>query len=81
MIEVQLIKETVNTLKPYAKGVKTGCLRGDTLTNRKEQKYFDQQLGQPMDVRYVTNYEQWQKEFLQLQHDVDILILGSLRVV
>ncbi len=81
MIEVQLIKETVNTLKPYAKGVKTGCLRGDTLTNRKEQKYFDQQLGQPMDVRYVTNYEQWQKEFLQLQHDVDILILGSLRAL
>lgn len=81
MIEVQLIRETVNTIAPYAKGRKIGCLRGDTLTNRKEQKYFDQQLGTTMDVRYVTNYEQWKEELLALQHDVDILLLGSIRAL
>lgn len=81
MIEVQLIKEIVNALSPYAKGTKVGCLRGDTMTNRKEQKHFDQLVGTPMDVRYVNNLEQWKEAFLQLQQDVDMLILGSLRAL
>ena len=81
MVEVQLIGQIVDHLSPYAKGKRIGTLRGDTLTNRKEQFHFEQHLGVAMASRYVHNLEAWKKEFITLQDEVDMLVLGSIRAL
>ena len=81
MVEVQLIKEIVEHLSPYARGKKIGALRGDTLSNRKEQKHFEDQLGVVMQTRYVNNISEWKVNYKELQQEVDMLVLGSLRAL
>lgn len=81
MVEVQLIKEIVEHLSPYARGKRIGTLRGDTLTNRKEQQHFEDQLGLSMQTRYVHNLAEWKAEYKDLQQEVDMLVLGSLRAL
>ena len=81
MVEVQLINEIIGHLSHHAKGKKIGALRGDTLTNRKEQRYFEEQIGVPFTTRYVTNLNQWKSHYQQLQQQVDMLVLGSLRAL
>lgn len=81
MVEVQLIREIVDQLSVYAKGKRIGVLRGDTLTNRKEQAHFEAHTGLPMTVRYVGNLTQWKTEYRKLQGEVDMLVLGSLRAL
>lgn len=81
MVEVQLIREIVDQLSIHAKGKRIGALRGDTLTNRKEQAYFEARTGLPMTVRYVGNLTEWKKEYRKLQDEVDMLVLGSLRAL
>lgn len=81
MIEVQLIEAIVDHLSKYAPGKKIGTLRGDTLTNRKEQKHFENMTKTTMKTRYVTNYTEWKKQFIKLQKEVDMLVLGSVRAL
>jgi ABC-type uncharacterized transport system substrate-binding protein len=78
MIEIQLIGRIVDYLSPLAKGKRIAALRGDTLSNRKEQEHFEKHLNLTMDTRYVMNFQEWKKEFLKLQDETDMLILGSL---
>ena len=81
MIEVQLIRSIVDFLSPFSRGNRLGSLRGDTLSNRKEQDNFDTVLKTKMDARYVKTLEDWKKEFIQMQDQVDILVLGSIRAL
>lgn len=81
MVEVQLIKAITGQLAPYARGKRLGALRGDTLSNRKEQKHFEDQLGVSMETRYVNNLSEWKIEYQKLQQEVDMLVLGSLRAL
>jgi ABC-type uncharacterized transport system substrate-binding protein len=81
MVEVQLIKEMVEHLSPYAQGRKIGALRGDTLSNRKEQKHFENQLGVSMETRYANDLSEWKVKYQELQQEVDMLVLGSLRAL
>ena len=81
MVEVQLIRELIDHLTPYARGNRVGTLRGDTLSNRKEQVHFEKHVGFGMESRYVTNIKQWKEKFIKLQDEVDLLILGSIRAL
>ncbi|MCB1758417.1 MAG: hypothetical protein KDI68_01365 [Gammaproteobacteria bacterium] len=81
MIEIQLIDKIVDYLSPLARGGRLAALRGDTLTNRKEQQHFERHLGRSMSTAYVENIRQWREAFVSLQRDADILILGSLRAL
>ncbi len=81
MVEVQLIENIVDHLSPYARGKRIGALRGDTLSNRKEQRHFEDQLGVSMQTRYVYNLSEWKANYHALQQEVDMLVLGSLRAL
>lgn len=81
MVEVQLIQEIIDHLAPYSQGKRIGALRGDTLTNKKEQKHFEDQLGVSMVSRYVNNLSEWKTSYLELQQEVDMLVFGSLRAL
>ena len=81
MIEIQLIGKILEYLTPLARGNRIAALRGDTPTNRKEQMHFEKYLKRTMDTRYVQTFTEWKKEFIRLQDEADLLVLGSLRAL
>ena len=81
MIEVQLVDQLVAYLSPYAKGNRIGSLRGDTMTNRIEAEHFERQLRTPIETFFVKDINEWKKQYIQLQDDVDILLLGDIDTI
>lgn len=78
MVEVQLIGQIIDHLRPFAAGSRIGALRGDTMTNQKEQHHFEIHTEKAFNVRYVSDFPHWKKEFVQLQKETDMMVFGSL---
>ena len=78
MIEVQLVDQLVKFLSPYAKGRRIVSVRGDTMTNRVENEFFEKQIGAHITVYFVDNISDWKTRFVQLQDEVDMLLLGDI---
>lgn len=81
MIEVQLIDHLVAYLAPYAKGNRIGSLRGDTMTNQIEAGYFERQLNAKIKTYFVKDIDEWEKKFVQLQDEVDMVLLGDIDTI
>ncbi len=77
MVEIQLIPQIVQTLKKYTKGNRIIYLKGETLTSRIEAGFFEKQLNQKIEKRFVTTTEEWKKEYLHAQENADILLTGN----
>jgi len=77
MIEVQLIDQIINHLKVFAKGHRIGLLKGDDFSARKEAEYFEKSFHIQLEKHFVTNFKEWKQEYLQLQSNVDMLLLGN----
>jgi ABC-type uncharacterized transport system substrate-binding protein len=78
MLEVALIPQLIENLKPYAKGSRIGFLTSDTETERKEgvfiKKIFKMQFASE---QYVKTLAAWKDAFKRMQTEADILILNS----
>ncbi len=77
MIEVAPISQLMQMLQPYAKGTRLGVISADNETERKEIFYYQQNLNRPMDVRFVKIFEEWQQQFIDLQKNADMVIVGN----
>jgi len=77
MLEVQLIDEILKYLHLLTTGQKIGFLKGDDMSARKEATFYETRFGLSLDTRFVNNFADWQKEYLALQQDVDMLLLGN----
>jgi len=77
MVEVALIKQMVEHMSEYAKGNKVGFITADVLSEHKNAEYFDKYVegGLSKEV-FVNNFSDWKDEYLKLQEEVDMLILG-----
>ncbi|MCV6637246.1 ABC transporter substrate binding protein [Candidatus Albibeggiatoa sp. nov. NOAA] len=76
MIEVHPTDYLIKHLQRYAKGNRIGSLSFDAISERKSVRHAEQTLGRPFDKVYRhTDYEDWKKSFLKLQHEVDMLFL------
>jgi len=78
IIEVQRIDQLISRLREYARGGQIAYLKGDDSSARKEAHFFEEQFGLDLDKRFVTTFAQWQQEYLQLQQEADILLLGNV---
>ncbi len=78
MLEVQLIDEILVYLKTLAKGAKVGYLKGDDTSARKEAAFYEDRFALSLDSRFVKNFAEWKKEYLALQQEVDMLLLGNV---
>lgn len=76
MLEVSLITNLLDAMRPYARGVRMGLLGADNESNRKEAASYAK-LGVVLDeVVFVETFEQWKQSYRQLQKQVDMLILA-----
>jgi hypothetical protein len=77
MLEVALIKELVENLRDYARGGRVGMLAADTESQRADGKSFAGILGPLAREVYVTTFAEWKEEFVRMQREVDIFIVGN----
>ncbi len=76
MVEVNLTKELVAALRPYAKGDRIGFLAGDSDTPRTDVAAY-RKLGLTFAAeRFVKTFAEWKAAYASLQDQVDILIVG-----
>ncbi|HAO23303.1 MAG: hypothetical protein BWK80_60070 [Desulfobacteraceae bacterium IS3] len=74
MIEVNDIVGLVNYLKKLSLGNKVGFIADDTLTNRKEVENYKKLFDIDVDAVFPKNFDEWKKEFIEIQKRVDHLI-------
>jgi ABC-type uncharacterized transport system substrate-binding protein len=77
MIEVAPVRELVENLKAFSKGGKIGYLTADVATSRKEGEYYRKLIDKKIIESYVKNQSEWEKEFLKMQDQVDMIIIGN----
>jgi len=77
MVEIQLIPQLIQRIRKYAKGDKIAYLKGDTLTSKIEASFFEEQLGQQIEKRFVTSSKEWMENYLELQDSVDMILTGN----
>ncbi len=77
MVEITLIKPMLEHLNKYAKGTRIGLLGADTLTRRKSAAIYRSYHKLDIDNRYAVTFEDWKREFIKLQDEVDMMIITS----
>ena len=77
MIEVQPLDQIIQNLSPYAHGERIAFLKGYDSSAVKEADAFEKFLDIKLNKVLVKNFTEWQKSYLQLQQECDILLLGN----
>lgn len=78
MIEVSLTPQLISYLMEYSKGDRIGFIAGNTTTDRKNAEYYMKLYDINFTrIYHVTTFEEWKKDFLKLQDEVDIVILEN----
>lgn len=75
MVEISFYRETIELLKTFARGDRLGLIGAKDPSNRKEADHLRQTAAiKEQDIRLVSTYGEWKKEYLSLQESLDLLI-------
>ncbi len=78
MVEQTPYLETVELLRPYARGPRIGFIGAQVVSSQKEVYYIKDMLNlTATDVRLSGDFEAWKQDYLALQNSVDMLMLLS----
>lgn len=78
MIEVELVQETIRHMRRFAEGDKVGYISGDTASDRKIISWLNKLFfNMKMEAVRVKDYDSFQKEFVRLQDQVDMLFIRN----
>lgn len=77
MIELPPAVKLIYSLKHFRRIVTVGYLAADTLTERKDGFYTNQDVREEFVERYVKTFDEWKRAFNELQDKVDVLIIGN----
>ncbi|MDA3960072.1 MAG: ABC transporter substrate binding protein [Planctomycetota bacterium] len=78
MVEVQLIKQLVDRLRPFAVGNRVAYIKADTLSSRTEVAHFERVLGTTIDKRLVSTFAEWKQAYRAVQDEADLVLVGNL---
>jgi ABC-type uncharacterized transport system substrate-binding protein len=77
MLELPPAIKLIYSLKHFKRIVTVGYLAADTLTERKDGFYTNQDVREDFVERYVKTFSEWKSAFNELQDKVDVLIIGN----
>ena len=77
MLELPPAVKLIYSLKHFKRIVTVGYLAADTLTERKDGFYTNQDVREDFVERYVKTFDEWKSAFNELQNKVDVLIIGN----
>lgn len=77
MVEIELVAQMMELLKPYAQGERVGYLGPNIATDQKtastyNERFFDGNLQ----TRLVDDLDEFKQAFVEMQDEVDILVIG-----
>ena len=76
MVEISPFAETIALMKNFSQGERMGVIGFDSFSNRKDVARLKQQVNdlENWQVRLVSEFDQWKREYLKLQDEVDMLM-------
>ena len=78
MVEVDLVQELFDLLRPYARGVRTGYISGDTPVDHKITAIFNQRyFFGAMRSYFAHTMDEFERLYLRAQDEVDILFVRN----
>jgi ABC-type uncharacterized transport system substrate-binding protein len=77
MLELPPAVKLIYSLKHFKRIVTVGYLAADTLTERKDGYYTNQDVREDFVERYINTFDQWKQAFIEMQNKVDVLIIGN----
>lgn len=77
MLELPPAVKLIYSLKHFKRIVSVGYLAADTLTERKDGFYTNQDVREEFVERYIRTFAEWKRAFIELQDEVDVLIIGN----
>jgi ABC-type uncharacterized transport system substrate-binding protein len=78
MVEVELPRQIVEQLRPYAKGTRLGFISIDAASDQKTAKtYNDRFFNEEMKLYWAKTMDEFKEAFLQAQNEVDILFMNN----
>lgn len=77
MVEVSPISKLVYSLKHFYRAEKAFLLIGDSLTDHKDAQSYAEMISLPFSTIHVTDFNQWKAEYVRLQNQSGIMILGN----
>jgi len=76
MIEIDVVEEMLRHLQQHARGNRVGAISGDKETERKQNEVWNERFFHGKLKTYqVKNFEEFKREFLRAQNEVDMLFL------
>lgn len=80
--EVILLDETLNIIKQYTKGNRLGLIAADNISSRRTYKYLSETENRKFhSVRFVKDFDELKKAFIEIQSEVDMLFLYDTATV
>jgi ABC-type uncharacterized transport system substrate-binding protein len=77
MVEVSPIPKLIYSLKHFNRSEKVALLIGDSLTDHKDAESYAGMIDLPFDRIHVGDFERWKAEYIRLQDQYDIMIVGN----
>ncbi len=77
MVEVKLVDQIITTMQSFARGNRIAFLKGDDFSARKEADNIENKFHIKLDRHFVKNFTDWKHEYLALQDDADMILLGA----
>lgn len=77
MVELPPAVKLIYSLTHFTRITKVGYLAGYSPSDRNDAVYTKRDIIEDFIEHYVDNFEDWKKEFIRMQNEVDILIVGN----
>lgn len=78
MVEVSPMTKLIYSLKHFNRAEKVAMLIGDSYTDHKDAESYSKIVNLPFDVIHVADFDQWKDQFVKVQYDYNILLLGNI---
>ncbi|WP_419656941.1 putative ABC transporter, periplasmic binding protein [Desulfosarcina variabilis str. Montpellier] len=77
MIEVSPMPKLIYSLKHFARTEKVALLIGNSLTDHKDADSYNNIIELPFDRIHVDDFKQWKNEYIRIQNNYDVLLVGN----
>jgi ABC-type uncharacterized transport system substrate-binding protein len=76
ILEIALYKDIVSRLSKFSKGNKLAFLTGENISEHKNADFLKNNIDSNIKLVFVKNFLDWKKQFVEIQKNSDILIIG-----
>ncbi len=77
VVEFAHVSKLAYAIKFFSRMDRIGFLAADTTSSHKDAQWLRRGVREEVIERYVGTFEEWQKSFIEMQSQVNVLILGN----